>query len=336
MRANLKSLLPAMMIQVLCCTHSYGQRAPEIKSCLVFSDFAKIIQGMTYQQVTGILGKPCFEKTLPDTQPWIDRVWRTAEGESGLYVTFREGKVVGIATFKRDDPIITFKKGDYNSRFITDKSYQGEILGLLGPANGPEISSAWLAPASRPPSRLGAAPLERAPVKVTYASGRTIMLRNWAFDYLFIESERPRTAGTYPQSRRSDQALLIRVPGKMHSNESPGRRIEAKDLKSILFGWDFAEQRPLLKKIIVETRAGESLILRDTTSGDHNKWSTGDLTPATGLLSKALYVFGAGYCPCIILKGQASDGTLFENVISAMEQRATLTQDDVISLVSFQ
>src|ERR1035441_1659545 len=100
MRANLKSLLPAMMIQVLCCTHSYGQRAPEIKSCLVFSDFAKIIQGMTYQQVTGILGKPCFEKTLPDTQPWIDRVWRTAEGESGLYVTFREGKVVGIATFK--------------------------------------------------------------------------------------------------------------------------------------------------------------------------------------------------------------------------------------------
>src|ERR1019366_7218810 len=38
MRANLKSLLPVMIIQALCCIHSYGQRTPEIKSHLVYSD----------------------------------------------------------------------------------------------------------------------------------------------------------------------------------------------------------------------------------------------------------------------------------------------------------
>jgi hypothetical protein len=114
------------------------------------------------------------------------------------------------------------------------------------------------------------------------------------------------------------------------------KRIEAKDLKSILFGWDFAGKSPSLNKIVIETCAGESFVLRDTSSKDYSKWLTGDFTPATALLSKARYVFGAGYCPCITLKGQTSDAKPFEEVISAMEQRHMQTQDDTISLITFQ
>lgn len=133
MQTHLGRLLLVLGILVLCCGHSYAQNEPQVESRLVASDFEKIVVGMTYQQVSGVLGKPCFEKTLPDTPPWIDRVWRTAERETGLYVTFREGKVVGIATLKRGNPIITFKKGDYNSWIITDQSYQSELFRLLEP-----------------------------------------------------------------------------------------------------------------------------------------------------------------------------------------------------------
>lgn len=336
MPANLARLSLVWMIVVLCCVHSYGRNAPQVESPLVASDFERIIPGMTYQQVSGVLGKPCFEKELPGTPPWADRVWRTSERGDGLYVSFREGKVVGIATFKRGAPTITFKKGDYNSWIITDQDYRNEVMRLLESTKGPETFHTK--PVHNEPATFvaGAAPQGRPQVKITYASGRTVVLKTWAFEYLFIESERPKSEGTYSASRRSDQALFVRVPGGKNSSEMSDKRLEAKDLKSILFGWDFTDKPPSLNKIIIETSAGESFVLRDTTSSDYRKWLTGDFTPATALLSKARYVFGAGYCPCIVLKGKTSDAKPFEEVISAMEQGATRTRDETISLVTFQ
>jgi hypothetical protein len=171
---------------------------------------------------------------------------------------------------------------------------------------------------------------------VTYASGRTLVLREWAFEYLFIESEHPKGPGTYFSTRKSDQALFVRVPVKNKSEGVLDRRIDPKDLKALVFGWEFGQNTPSLKKIVVETNGREVIVFRDRTSSDHKGWVSGDLMPATALLSKARYVFGSGYCPCIVLKGRTVDGNSFEEVISAMEAGAARTPDEVISRIAFR
>ena len=124
----------ALMIFVSCLAGSFAQKNHQIESKLVATDFEKIKTGMTYQVVTGILGKPCYERT---DGPWIDAFYRTVSREMGLYVGLRDGKVAGTARLKRGDSVITFNKGEFNGSLMVDIAFKNELFKLLENPNSP-------------------------------------------------------------------------------------------------------------------------------------------------------------------------------------------------------
>jgi hypothetical protein len=99
------------------------------------ADFQKIEAGMSLDQVTKLLGEPCFQRVVSEN---LDMVWQNERGNKGLYVTFKNQEVMGTAILRSGHSTLQFSKGTYHKMIFEDAEYQKELFGLLRGAPDPD------------------------------------------------------------------------------------------------------------------------------------------------------------------------------------------------------